>query len=65
MESAVRDRITCAWSKWRVLVSLLVSHSIPLRERAKVNCACMRPALLHAAKTWALMERLEGLLAIC
>ena len=26
VESAVRDRISCAWSKWRELVSLLVNH---------------------------------------
>ena len=30
LELAVRDRISCAWSKWRELVSLLVNHSIPL-----------------------------------
>ena len=26
---------------------------------------CVRPALLYAAETWALIERLEGLLASC
>ena len=40
VESAVRDRISGAWSKWRELASLLVNHSIPLEERAKVYCAC-------------------------
>ena len=62
---AVRDRICCAWSKWRELVSLLVNYSIPLEEKAKVYCACVRPALLYSAETWALTERLEGLLASC
>ena len=65
VDSAVRDRISGAWSKWRELESLLVNHSIPLEESAKVYCACMRPALLYAAETWALMERLEGLLTSC
>ena len=46
VESAVRDRISGAWSKWRELASLLVNHSIPLEERAKVYCACVRPTLL-------------------
>mgnify|MGYP001792562561 FL=1 len=32
VESAVRDRISCAWSKWRELASLLVNHSILLEE---------------------------------
>ena len=54
VESAVRDRR---------LVSLLVNHSIPLEERAKVYCACERPALPYAEETWTLMVRLEGLLA--
>ena len=30
VESAVRDRISDAWSKWRELASLLVNHSIPI-----------------------------------
>ena len=64
VESAVRDRISCACrSKWRELPSLLVNHSILLEERMKVYCACVRPVLLYAAETWALMERLGGLLA--
>ena len=65
VELAVRDRISGAWSKWRELASLLVNHSIPLEERAKVYYACARPALLYAVGTWALMERLEGLVASC
>mgnify|MGYP001796314723 FL=1 len=65
VESAVRDRISCAWSKWRKLPSLLVNHSIPLEESAKVYCACVSPALLYAAETWALTERLKGLQASC
>ena len=44
---------------------MLVNQSIPLRERAKVYCACVRPVLLYAVETWALTERLEGLLASC
>ena len=45
VESSVRNRIFRAWSKWRELASLLVNHSIPLEERAKVYCMCVRPAL--------------------
>ena len=65
VESAVRDRISCALSKWKELASLLVNHSIPLEERAKVYSVCVRPSLLYAVETWALMERLEGVLASC
>ena len=65
VESAVRDKVSCAWSKWKVLASLLLNHNIPLEERAKVYRACVRPALLYCEKTWTLTERLEGLLASC
>ena len=47
VESAVRDRMSCAWSKWRELASLLVNYSILLEERVKVYCTCVRPALLY------------------
>ena len=62
VELAVKVRISGAENKWRELASLLVNHSIPLEERAKVYCACKRPTLLYAVETWALTERLEGLL---
>ena len=47
VEWTVRDRISCAWSKWRELASLLVSHSIPLEERAKVYCLCEACISVH------------------
>ena len=51
VELAVRDRISGTWSKRRELASLLVNHSILLEKRAKVYCACVKPALLYAAET--------------
>ena len=33
VESAVKERISCAWSKWRELACLLVKHSIPPVKR--------------------------------
>ena len=50
VESAVRDGISGVWSKWRELANLLVNHSIPLEERPKVYCVCVRPALLLLQK---------------
>ena len=46
VESAVRNRISCASSKWREMANLLVNYSIPLEERVKVYCAYVKPALL-------------------
>ena len=40
VEQEVRYIISCAWSKWRELASLLVNNNIPLKGRAKVYCAC-------------------------
>ena len=40
VESAVRSRISFAWSKLRKLASLLVNYSTPLEEKAKAYCAC-------------------------
>ena len=65
VESAIRDWISSAWNKWRELASLLVNQSIPQRERAKVYCACVRPVLLYAEETWALTEKLEGVIREC
>ena len=42
-----------------------VNHSIPLKGKVKVYCACVRHALLYAAEPWVLIERLKGLLASC
>ena len=64
-ELSVRDSIFGAWSKWRELASLQVNHSIPPEKKVIVYCACVRPALLYAAETWALRERLEGLVTSC
>ena len=46
VESAVRDRISGAWSKKRKLANLLVNHSIPLEERAKIYCVIIIITLL-------------------
>ena len=41
------------------LASMQVNHSIPQEDEIwKVYWACVRPAQLYAAETWALMERL-------
>ena len=61
-ESAERNRIYCAWSKWRELASLLVNHSIPPEEREKVYCS-FEACIAVSYRNWALTERLERLLA--
>ena len=41
VESAVSDRISGAWSKWRELVSLLVNHSIYFRSQMFATIKCL------------------------
>ena len=36
VKSALRDRISCTWSKLKELASLLVNHSNPTKEKATV-----------------------------
>ena len=51
-ESAARNRISCACSKWRELTSFLVDNSFPVEKWKKERwltvcvCVCVRPALL-------------------
>ena len=52
VESAVRDRISCARCKYRELASMVLNHCIPLEESANVYCAYVRPALLYVVQTW-------------
>ena len=58
-ERTVRNRIACAWSKWRELSNLLTNRGIPLRHRAKVYAACIRSVMLYGSETWALTKKLE------
>ena len=56
---AARVRIAAAWNKWREISSLLTNKNIPLRNRAGVYCACVRPVMLYGAETWATTEAIE------
>lgn len=58
-ERAARVRITAAWNKWREISSLLVNKTIPLRNRAAVYKACVRPVMLYGADTWATTLEIE------
>jgi len=46
---AAKARIAAAWRKWREISSLLVNKSIPLKNRARIYCACVRPVKLYGA----------------
>ena len=56
---AARVRIAAAWNKWREISSLLTNKNIPLKNRAGIYCACVRPVMLYGAETWATTEGIE------
>ena len=59
VREAVRVRIAAAWTKWREISSLLVNKGIPLKNRAVVYCACVRPVFLYGSETWATTKEIE------
>jgi hypothetical protein len=65
VERAVRARVAAAWRSWREIASLLVNSTIDLRTRGKVYEACVRPVLMYGSETWALTDRLLGVLRSC
>ena len=47
-------RVRAAWSSWRKLTGVLYDRKIPLRQKAKVYEAIIRPALTYGSKCWAM-----------
>ena len=46
--------VQTAWSSWRQFTGLLYDRKIPLRLRAKVYDAIIRPALAYWSECWAM-----------
>ena len=47
-------RVRAAWSSWRTLTGVLYDRKIPLRLKAKVYEAIIRPALTYGSECWAM-----------
>ena len=47
-------RVQAAWSSWRKLTGVLYDRKIPLRLKAKVYEAIIRPALMYGSESWAM-----------
>ena len=47
-------RVRAAWSSWRKLTGVLYDRKIPLRLKAKVYEAIIRPALTYGSECWAM-----------
>ena len=62
VEVAVSGRISASWLKWKEISSLLVNRGVPLRHRARVYEACIRPVLLYGSETWPLTVGLQEMI---
>ena len=47
-------RVRAAWSSWRKLTGVLYDRKIPLRLKAKVYEAIIRPAMTYGSECWAM-----------
>ena len=47
-------RVQAAWSSWRKLTGVLYDRKIPLRLKAKIYEAIIRPALTYGGECWAM-----------
>ena len=56
---AARVRLAAAWNKWREISGLLTNKSIPLKNRAEIYCACVRPVMLYGAETWPITKVIQ------
>ena len=65
VERAVRARVASAWTKWREISGLLCNRRIPLKNRAHIYEACIRPVILYGAESWPLTQRLEKCIQCC
>ena len=51
-EGSATARIKCGWLKFRELLPLLTSRSIPFSTKGRLYQACVRLAMLHGSETW-------------
>ena len=62
-EAAVRGRIKAAWSKWRLMASILTRRDIPIKLRTSLYGTVIRPVLLYGSETWPMTQKLEQQIA--
>ena len=61
---AVRTRIKTMWGKWRLLSSLLLNKSVPLKIRGTIYRTCLRPVMLYGSETSAMTKTNQAVLEV-
>ena len=51
-ESSVICRLQCGWKKFREILPLLTSKSIPIKIRGQLYDTCVRSVMLYGSETW-------------
>ena len=62
-EKAFRERVRCAWAKFRELAPVLTSRGASIKMKGRVYRACVQRVLMYGSETWPMnaedMQRLE------
>ena len=64
MKNEISNRIQSGWRNWRKCSGVLCDRKIPVKLKGKVYKTVIRPAMLHAAETWATKETEEKRLEV-
>jgi hypothetical protein len=51
---AVRNRVRCAWGKFRELTPILTVRGLSLKMKGKIYGACVQSTMVYGSETWAL-----------
>ena len=55
-EDSVTTRVRSGWNKFRELLPLLASRSLPLLTKGKVYQSCVHSVMLYGSETWPVKE---------
>src|ERR1700761_2860758 len=52
-DDAVRNRVKCAWGKFRELAQILTLRGVSLKLKGKIYVACVQSMMVYGSETWA------------
>ena len=52
-DDAVRNRVKCAWGKFRELAQILTLRGVSLKLKGKIYVACVQSVMVYGSETWA------------
>src|ERR1700761_8809480 len=52
-DDAVRNRVKCAWGKFRELAQILTLRGVSWKLKGKIYVACVQSVMVYGSETWA------------